>query len=536
MWLRSEKKDRHTLNGRDCIKKHVIKRNDILTNPQSDKAVKENAGFSSGLVIDKTSCLRNGSSQHKDSLTMKTRTNGIRGATIKRPEKSTPLKPKGIYANIENKKVIKKPNTNACKDFETRSLYPKIVNGNTPNGIKMPFRNGVMCKTNRTCAYSTNRSLSDVKTINNNNNSSTIKSEVLRKNVTTCLVSPRKSRRLEKCERSNIVNGSPSRKVRQLPPKRVLSQSISAPPAKSRIISKRNSSCSETVKVTNENVTISIEPKSVEVPTVELAANDWVSIVDHDMTMYEREIGKLSELDLLTSEESDSDVNDNNLCMQTDRLDQFMTIDNETDFRTTEIKRDYSRSIDKNGINTRCRKISTHIQKAKRRTFSTEAAGSMRRTSCDISEETMDIRLSFEITTEDIHNMIPTLNEMECMVAKTKMNRLQESDNDDQEMRTSMQEEDSAQLANLLQGLEQPDLVSMLAAEEGDCSMLGSSESGDDDSQRTAIERLEALSDLQLQPTSFLADISQSLAAADHQWVSIFIKLNIFQSSLLLNI
>lgn len=120
--------------------------------------------------------------------------------------------------------------------------------------------------------------------------------------------SPRKTRRLDKTDKSASLNSSPIRKVRQ----------IGLPSPK---ITKA------TVSSTNESPKKKSKPKAATVPTPEHP--NWVP-EDNDITMYEAHTTMFVELGYTpkTSDESDSDVHveTSDLCLSNDCLNEFIAI------------------------------------------------------------------------------------------------------------------------------------------------------------------------------------------------------------------
>lgn len=682
MWLRSEKKERHLLSptigqsrsNRSTIKKttpsssgqrtgakingswkQVIKR-DVARNGlkklktlenlpvqtsktlQSSKVLRvikrdasknETVPVQNGKKINPSRVLKDNTyfsrSMQKSTSAVRTRTNVNRECIpqAKAPDKLSPLRPKSLFVNrIESKKTQPSPCrrstieedkivNNSKNQALHRTLYPSIVNEN----IIRDNNNGNILRSN----------------INNNSLNSrenrpitcdSRNSKSLTKNNNYTVTTPRKSTRLEKSERSAVMNGSPSRKVRQMP-KRPINQTVPNT-TRLRLSTKRHNS--NDAKPTPPNLDADVpkmENKGAEVPTAEIVANDWVAVVDQDMTMYEKDLDKFVESDCVASgEESDYDIatdqrlGNSQFCLSEERLNNCITIENENfvkikppiDQNKEAINKVFGRcnSLDRKitckerNNDVKCRKLSTlrknlnENRGAKRRSSAielnrsysvTRTDESLRRVSCDRILNVKNYEaVEINITTSDGNTQrLPTFDEMDVQSIendedkiefykfppKEKHSEIDQNLNIPDKLDINLTEadlfyqkakispnggcinEDSDNNGNLsncedvLRTIEQPDFISMLTeAREEDIndninddkiarkrwSNCGIPEEDDvfsscnkqDNSlinTRTAIERLEALSDLQLQPTSFLADISQSLAAAGDGWV-----------------
>ncbi|XP_077288864.1 uncharacterized protein LOC143913131 [Arctopsyche grandis] len=607
----------------------VIKRDPPKTEPKSEVLPVPNGRkmSASRVLKDNTYFSRN---MQKSTSTIRTRTN-VRESMpqVKTPDKLSPLRPKSLFVNrieakksqpcgrgiTEEEKIQKIVEGNSKEQLLHRSLYPNenLIKENNGNILRSNFNNNTLSlRENRPISCDSNNSKGHGLIRNNNNYS---------------ISSPRKSTRLEKSERSTVVNGSPCRKARQMP-RRPISQTVPNSP-RPRISARRQNSNDNKPTLRNTEVNTSkMEDKGIEVPTAEIV--DWVAVVDPDLTMYEKDLDKCVESDcVLSGEESDCDaavLESSQFCLAEDRLNTYMTIDNENfvkiktnvDQHKEAINKVFGRcnsldrkpTVSKDKLNdaAKCRKLSTlrkslsDSRGAKRRSSAIElnrtysvakAEENLRRVSCErllsvskscegedvngnndvprlASLEEMDIQPSDNEDDKQFYKTVDELNiETEEMLKLKSAVRSIRFNSPDQFEQTSIDYTydkvkttiDEASLTrdsqiddtvgsltsceDVLRTIEQPDFISMLA-EAGVEDINDNSGRGlhkrwsncglpeDEDevfsgyekqensiiNTRTAIERLEALSDLQLQPTSFLADISQSLAAAGDGWLS----------------
>lgn len=549
MWLRSEKRERHLLSSslgpvrssrgsgkrgtvapgpsktgatwKQAIKRDIA-RNGIKNITKSVESIApKTIGAAKSNVKDKcifTKSMEKGAIGVRCSQRMNANSRGTSPQAKLNGEKITPLRPKGLFVNrLESKKTqVKSTNIKSdCnnKEMLNGTLCSRLVNGNASN---ICVRNGqsdkvigftrsaMTCKTTKSVLGSKDERENRV--VNDN-----AKQNGVVRSGQSFLPSPRKSRRLEKSERSTGVNGSPSRKVRQLP-KRPISQTV---PTTKKIAVKRHSSTD--VAKTNDIV----KETSPEVPTAELVASDWAAIVDQEMTMYEKELGKLSDLEQMTSEESDSEANvsDTNLCLPDDRLNEFITIESSqfVEIKTDSAK-DFTRcsSVDRKSFtidindrgNTKSRKLSTSVRKSivnidcnkatKRRSSAIELTRSysskdnMRRVSCEKLSEAVvkimnadiaEIDEQLDVSAFESFQKLPVLNlssdDLEELTVKKSALRISvdlspvidELDKvrlgkaivDDV---LDQSEQILASCASVLQGIEQPDFISMLDEED----------------------------------------------------------------------
>ncbi|KAL4712165.1 hypothetical protein ACJJTC_011026 [Scirpophaga incertulas] len=133
---------------------------------------------------------------------------------------------------------------------------------------------------------------------------SSLNRELRKIEVTTALNSPRKSRRIDKPDKSASLNSSPIRKVRQM--------GVS-PPKPTKVTS------------TNESPKKKGKAKPLIVPEKPENKN-WTE--DHDITMYEAHTTTFVDYPPTKSEDSDSDVRveSSELCLPNDCLNDFITI------------------------------------------------------------------------------------------------------------------------------------------------------------------------------------------------------------------
>lgn len=284
------------------------------------------------------------------------------------------------------------------------------------------------------------------------------------------LSSPRKSRRLEKGEKSASVNSSPIRKVRQIgiQATKPLAESVLTPA--SRLSSATGSKSLEFDRKRTEN-------KIPTVPTPEHAAGDWSSLVDPDVTMYEGHPETGTYVDLggfptpKTSDEDDSDANVSDvnpdsadLCLPGDCLNDFMAI-------------------------AECARLIAEE----------ELLGS------DDDDINFLADRTAEVSTSDVEGRSDEFPDGRPNVGFRRTGPESVGD----EFNTESSEANEDLLANIMsvEKFAQPDFVTLLDSEEVSATTVESATAAGG----TAIESLEALS-ARNPSTGFLAEISQSLA------------------------
>lgn len=372
-----------------------------------------------------------------------------------------------------------------------------------------------------------------------------------------CSSSPRKSIRLEKSEKLSVVNNSPSRKARQMP-RRSINQIVSI---NSCLVSK----CHKTVKPAVASPP-TIKDKSVQVPSAEAFANDWSTIVDQEMTMYEKDSDKFNP----SNEESDTEAAiDHSFsapnCLSEERLNTFVSIPDVESLTQTKIIEESLElcserrcsSLDRKSVTDKNKNLrdkrSSSLRKeygetkpVKRRSSAIEfhrscsavkTEISLRRLSCDKNWKKSETDATSEKTNKTYSKL-----RAKTTIAYNTQEKVPRSDDILQNNQVKELRGIIANCEEALQSFDQPDFISIFNdaieasrtideqtaswqtstfSEEEELAFANLKQDGMQLSTRSAIERLEALSDLQLQPTSFLADISQSLAATEDGWVSV---------------
>ncbi|CAH2245623.1 CTD small phosphatase-like protein 2-A [Pararge aegeria] len=279
--------------------------------------------------------------------------------------------------------------------------------------------------------------------------------------VSSALSSPRKTRRIDKPDKSASLNSSPIRKVRQL----------GVPMLKLSKIA---------VSSTNESPKKKLKAKA---PVVPEQLNGFTD--DNDITMYEPHTTTFVDFPLPKTE-SDSEVESSELCLPNDCLNDLMAI-------------------------AECARLITNDMP--NRLMPNELTNNLAK---DLAAEDDDINF----LADKAAKVMTTDKEDRKKKCDTKLQKRRKSSNDLEMYQPTSTTDDLDSCGEFLNTAEkyvQPDFVQMLEQDsyvrDPECEI--SSTCGD--TQGTAIESLEALS-ARSPSTGFLAEISQSLAAEAAGW------------------
>lgn len=279
MRLRSRKRE-HPLSAKKTktLKAKPLKKTLLKNKATWKKILNGENGPSSGPSLH---CI----TRSQKNLELKTRP--VRTKIIKKMEKPVEIKKSKPKEDSCNKKpIFQTVVRNSIKDIVSSTTKPKMQNDKVTTTSKTKLKDVRTTKSVQLRQSSLNRELRKTES------------------VSSALSSPRKTRRMDKPEKSASLNSSPIRKVRQL----------GVPSIKLNKIA---------VSSTNESPKKKIRSKAPIVPEQSSTFPD-----DNDITMYEPHTTTFVDFPVPKNDESDSDgqVESSELCLPNDCLNDLMAI------------------------------------------------------------------------------------------------------------------------------------------------------------------------------------------------------------------
>ncbi|XP_026483654.1 uncharacterized protein LOC113391791 [Vanessa tameamea] len=282
MRLRSRKRERPlsaTKSQRSKTLKAKSLNKPLLKNKSTwEKVLSGENGLSSGPSLH---CI----TRSQKNLELKTRP--VRTKIVKKMEKPVEIKKsKSKEESCAKKPIFQTVVRNTNKDIVTSTTKPKMQNDKVTTTSKNKLKDVRTTKSVQLRQSSLNRELRKTES------------------VSSALSSPRKTRRMDKPDKSASLNSSPIRKVRQL----------GVPSMKMSKIA---------VSSTNESPKKKIRSKA---PVVPEQSNSYPD--DNDITMYEPHTTTFVDFSVPKNEDSDSDgqVESSELCLPNDCLNDLMAI------------------------------------------------------------------------------------------------------------------------------------------------------------------------------------------------------------------